>query len=689
MRKPLTLLALVLALGGCQKSAPDVEWQSHSGPDAQRYSTLADIDRGNVGRLGLAFAHDLETDRGQEATPIMVGGVLYVVSAYDVVEALDARDGHRLWRYDPDVRAATARGCCGPVSRGVAVADGKVYLGAIDGRLIALDARSGQVLWQTQTVDQADPLAVNYTITGAPRVVKDMVLIGNGGAEFGARGYVSAYDRSSGRLRWRFYTVPPKPGRVDHAASDPVMARAAQTWAGQWWRYGGGGTVWDAIEYDPKSDLIYIGTGNGSPWNHGMRSAGQGDNLFLSSIVALRADTGRYVWHYQEVPGDSWDYTATQNMVMARLTINGTPRDVLMQAPKNGYFYVLDRRTGQFLSGKPFMPMNWSRGIDPHSGRPDIDPQARYYQTGQARFQFPSSGGAHNWPPMAFSPQTGLVYIPAQDVGMVYAPANAEKQVVGAYTSGVAMAGGGHMDAAATRALYSGMKGYLIAWDPVAQRERWRVKQVAPFNGGVLATGGHLVFAGNTAGQLQAFDDTTGRVLWSFPAQTGVLAPPITYRLQGTQYVAVMAGWGGGWPLTGGVMALQAGKTIGPNRLLVFALDGKAKLPPLVAPSGPPPRAIIDVAPAINAQYARGDGLYGRFCLRCHGAGAVSAGAYPDLRQSPLVMSDAFPQIVLNGALAPRGMPSFAGQLTRADLDAIRIYLARRSYEDLAGAPQK
>ncbi|HZF44953.1 MAG TPA: PQQ-dependent dehydrogenase, methanol/ethanol family [Sphingomonadaceae bacterium] len=679
MRRYIALAAACL-LAAC--GSADADWPIHGRTaEAQRYSPLEEIDRENISRLGLAWFHDLETDRGQEATPIVMDGRIYLVSAYDVVQALDARDGTLLWSYDPQVREASARSCCGPVSRGVAVADGKVFLGALDGRLIALDAQTGKPVWQAQTIDQADPLAENYTITGAPRVVKDMVLIGNGGAEFGARGSVGAYDLASGKLRWRFYTVPGKPGVEDRAASDSAMKIARPTWDGEWWKYGGGGTVWDAIEYDPELDLVYIGTGNGSPWNHGMRSNGKGDNLFLSSIVALKADSGEYAWHFQETAADTWDYTATQNIVMADLEIDGKSRKVLMQAPKNGFFYVLDRKTGEFISGKPYVNVNWASALDPKTGRPIELPDARYYRTGKAHFQFPSSGGGHNWPPMAFSPRTGLVYIPAQDVGMPFAPNDAEKQVVGVYTSGVAMSGGGTMSEADRKALYAGMKGYLIAWDPVKQQARWKVDQAAPFNGGVLATAGGLVFAGNTARQMVAYDDETGKQLWSFDAQTGILAPPITYRLNGTQYVAVMAGWGGGWPLTGGVMALQAGKSIGPNRLLVFALDGKAKLPPFTPPQLPH-EPIVQAMPKDKATIAEGDQLFGRFCLRCHGSGAVSAGAYPDLRLSPLVMDDAFFTILLDGALAQNGMPSFKGKLTLTDAEAIRMYLAKRSYED-------
>ncbi len=675
---------LALGLSGCGDAGTlqNASWPLHGrDSSAQRFAPIDQINTSTVDRLGLVFAHDLGTDRGQEATPIMVDGVLYLASAHNVIEAVDATSGELLWQYDPQVRAESARGCCGPVSRGVAVEDGRVFVGAIDGRLIALDATTGQPVWEVQTIDQDDRLAVNYTITGAPRVVGDLVLIGNGGAEFGARGYVTAHDRATGERRWRFYTVPGEPGVPDNAASDSAMAIARETWAGEWWKYGGGGTAWDAIEYDPELGLVYIGVGNGSPWNHDMRSDGKGDNLFLSSIVAVDAATGEYHWHFQTTPADSWDYTATQNIILADLEIDGSMRKVLMQAPKNGFFYVLDRETGEFISGEPFVNVTWATGLDPKTGRPIEVPSARYYRTGEPSFQFPSSGGGHNWPPMAFSPETGLVYIPAQDVGMPFAEAE-EEQVIGAYTSGVAMDGGGAMTQEERDALYAGMKGYLIAWNPHTQREAWRVNEVAPFNGGVLATGGGLVFAGNTARELVAYDASTGDRLWSFDAQTAVSAPPITYVIDGVQYVAVLSGWGGGWPLTGGVMALQAGKAVGPNRLLVFALEGQETLPAFTPPTMPR-RAIVSARPTDEAAIARGNQLYARYCLRCHGTGVVSAGAYPDLRASGLVSGPAFHTVVIDGALAPNGMPGFADKLTPAQLEDIRTFIQARSFEDL------
>jgi len=663
------------------------EWPLHGNTEqATGYSPLDQISRATIRRLGLAWSLDLATDRGQEATPIMVGGVLYTISAYDVVRAVDARNGTLLWRFDPEVRAASARSCCGPVSRGVAVANGRVFLGALDGRLIALDARDGHMLWQTQTIDADNPLVENYSITGAPRVAKDLVIIGNGGAEFGARGYVGAYEAATGKLVWRFYTVPGKPGMRDNAASDGALAKIRHSWAGEWWKWGGGGTVWDAIVYDPELDLLYIGTGNGSPWNYGRRSNGKGDNLFLSSIVALRPETGEYVWHFQETPGESWDYTASQNIILADLDIGGRTRKVLMQAPKNGFFYVLDRATGAFISAAPYVPQNWAKSIDSASGRPTIDPAARFYATGQAHVQRPSSGGGHNWPPMAFSPKTKLVYIPAQDVAMPYAAAD-EPIVHGAYSSGVAISGGGAMSKAAWQALYADMHAWLIAWDPVKQRAAWKREMAAPFNGGILATGGGLIFQGNAERKLVAYDERNGKPLWSFDAHTGIVAPPITYRLDGVQYIAVMAGWGGGWPLTGGIMALKAGNAVGPNRLLVFRLDGKAALP-----ADPPrPNPPLDPPPieGSRASADAGDRLYGRYCLRCHGSGAVSAGAYPDLRKTGFLAGPGFQEIVLGGVLVNEGMPRFTGKLSAAEVENIRHYLIRRANEDRAADAEK
>lgn len=676
------------AAGGTSSPLASAEWPLHGlTTQAQRFSPLTSIGKNNIGQLGLAWWVDLDTNAGQEATPIMRDGVLYIASAYNVVRAVDARSGKTLWTFDPDTKEAAARSCCGPVSRGVAVEGGRVYMGALDGRLIALDAKTGKPVWQVQTLDLSSPMAVNYTITGAPRIVKGKVIIGNGGAEFGARGYVSAYDMTTGKLVWRFYTVPGKPGSRDGAASDEALAKiAAPTWFGQWWRWGGGGTVWDAIEYDPELDLLYIGVGNGSPTNHGIRSEGKGDNLFLSSIIALKPDTGHYVWHYQETPGEAWDYTATQPIILADLTIDGAKRKVLMQAPKNGFFYVLDRATGELLAADPIARTSWASRIDLQTGRPVENPDARYYRSDKTVVVMPSSGGAHNWQPMAFSPETGLVYIPVQDMGIPFRREADIARKAGVYNTGSQMVGGAAMNAADLKNAMTQMKGYLIAWDPVGRKVAWRREMAATFNGGILATAGGLVFQGNGERKLVAYDAKDGKPLWSFDAQTSIVAPPIAYAIDGVQYIAVMAGWGGAWPMLGGQFAEQPVNGVGTNRLLIFRLGGSARLPaPEAIPAMPldPP---ADTAPA--ALIAKGDGLYGQYCLRCHGIGAVSASMVPDLRHSAMIADgDSLDQILIGGVLAPLGMPSFKGVLTSADTAAIRAYLIHRANSDKSLAP--
>ena len=395
----------------------------------QRFSPLTKVSTDTVGGLGLAWTYEMRTNRGASGTPLVVDGVMYVTSAWSLVYALDAVTGQERWVYDPKVdRAVGAKACCDVVNRGVAVSDGKVFVGVIDGRLVALDAKNGSVVWETITVDQSQP----YTITGAPRSANGLVYIGNGGAEYGVRGYVSAYDANSGKLAWRFYTVPGDPSKgADGAASDPILSKAAATWNGQWWKLGGGGTVWDAIVYDDDFKQVIIGVGNGSPWNQQHRSPGGGDNWFLSSIVALDASTGAYKWHYQTTPGETWDYTATQPIILAEISIDGKMRKVAMQAPKNGFFYVVDRETGRLISAQPFLPMSptkstptgmpvsWAYAVDPATGRPVENPEARY--RGGAALVRPGPAGAHNWHPMSFSPQTGLVYLPAQDMAFPYA----------------------------------------------------------------------------------------------------------------------------------------------------------------------------------------------------------------------------------------------------------------------------
>lgn len=643
----------------------------------QRYSPLDQVTDENVAELGLAWYYDLDTDRGQEATPIVVDGVMYVSTAWSKVKALDAATGELIWEYDPAVAGEKAiHACCDVVNRGVAVWQGKVFVGALDGRLIALDAATGEPAWSVQTTDPDMP----YTITGAPRVAKGMVLIGNGGAEFGVRGYVAAYDADSGEEIWRFYTVP---GNPEEGFESDAMEAAADTWTGQWWNYGGGGTVWDSIVYDPELDYVYIGVGNGSPWNQAIRSPEGGDNLYLSSIVALEADTGEYVWHYQTTPGDTWDFTATQPLVLAELTIDGEARKVIMQAPKNGFFYVLDRTDGAFISAKPYSTVTWASGID-ETGRPIENPDARYAGKEGVVLVAPGPGGAHSWMPMAYNPDTGLVYFPVNDAGFPYADDPEYRPTALGFNTGNSFEAGSMPQIPAVKEQILGaIKSFLVAWDPVKQEAAWRVDYPGPSNGGVLTTAGNLVFEGSAGGDFIAYAADTGDKLWSSHAQTGIIAAPATYTVDGEQYVSVLAGWGGIWALPPGEIGLMSGRLGNKSRVLTFKLGGGASLPPAEAPAplsfNPPPATATDEA------VTRGKTLYHRNCVQCHGDAGISGGMLPDLRASAMIQSEeSWESIVLGGALNDRGMVSFAEELDEEDSEAIRAYIIARAHESIA-----
>jgi quinohemoprotein ethanol dehydrogenase len=628
----------------------------------QRFSPLARITADNVKELGLAWYADFDINRGQEATPLIIDGVMYVSTAWSKVRAFDAKTGRALWSYDPEVpRELGVRGCCDVVNRGVAAWKGKIYLGTFDGRLVALDAGTGKQVWSVATVDPSKP----YTITQAPRVIKGRVVIGNSGSEYGVRGYLSAYDAENGELAWRFYTVPGDPSKP---FENQAMAMAAKTWHGKWWNIGGGGAPWESISYDPDLNLIYFGVGNGSEWNQGYRSAGQGDNLFLSSIVALNADTGAYVWHYQATPGEEWDYDAVQQLVLADLSIDGRQRQVLMQANKNGFFYVLDRKTGQLISADAFTPVTWASGVDPKTGRPIEHPEIRYDKTGKSVQVLPGALGAHSWQSMAFNPKTGLVYIPAQEIGMAYTGLKDFERAPIGWNIGVATKN------------TPGVKGYLIAWDPVNRKAVWRANYLGPWNGGVLTTAGNLVVQGNAAGDFVAYRADTGQKLWSAFAQTPVMAPPVTYEVNGEQYIAVLAGWGGAYPLMQGAESAKSGNERNISRVLVFKPGGKATLPPVPpAPREmlPPLPDIADVATLVNGQ-----ALFGRFCSVCHGEAAVGGGVVPDLRKSPYLPVEAWYGIVLDGTLKSNGMAPFGAVLDRSKAAAIRAYVVHRANED-------
>ncbi len=546
-----------------QRPIAGTEWPSY-GHDLfeTHFSPLKQVDASNISRLGLAFATPIDAPQGNiQATPIVVNGTMYTSLAWGVIVGLDARTGATKWRFDPDIpRTGEGRPsmCCGAVNRGVAFYNGKVYASLINGRLVALDAATGKLVWSTQTTEPTSDM----TITSAVRIVKGKVIVGTAGAEFGVRGYFGAYDAETGKQAWRFYTVPgdPKKGYESDALKD-----AAKTWIGtDWSKIPGGGTVWDAMAYDAEADLLYIGTGNGSPWNRQFRSPGGGDNLYLSSILAVKPDTGKLQWYYQETPGESWDYTAVQSFVLADLKIGNQTRKVIMHAPKNGFFYVLDRITGKLISAEPYTEVNWAKAIDMKTGRPMENPGVRY-ENGTTVEIAPGSGGGHNWHPMAFSPLTGLVYIPGSVNSRMYHSTADYAPVKGKQLAGVDM-----NDFAAGQAppgaKISNKGTFVKAWDPVAQKERWKVTRA--FSAGLLATAGNLVFVPGGDGKLIALNAETGDHLWDAPLVAGI-ATPISYELDGKQYIAAVAGRGGN----------------GPTRLYAFVLDGKAEMP--AAPPAP------------------------------------------------------------------------------------------------------
>lgn len=661
------------------------EWLTYGGTyDEQRFSPLTAISPANIATLGVAWTYEFPTSHGVEATPIVADGTIFVTGAWSVVAALDAKTGKLLWQYDPQVpKEKLVKGCCDAVNRGVAVYEGKVFVGTYDGRLQALDAKTGKVLWSEMTVDQSKP----YTITGAPRVVKGKVLIGNGGAELGVRGYVSAYDAESGKLAWRFYTTPNPDKKPDGAASDAIFAsKANATWGDTGkWKEAGGGTVWDSIVYDSVNDSILIGVGNSSPWNDKVRDPdSNGDNLFVSSIVALDPETGSYKWHFQEVPRDKWDYTATQSIVLADLPIgpNGAKQRVIMHAPKNGFFYVLDAKTGKFLSGQPFVPLNWASGLD-ENGRPIFNPKARDVPP-EGMLVFPGPPGAHNWPPMSYNPQTGLVYIPTERNDQYYLPDDGAAAGKSNWNLGYNMAGGvpPALPKGALPQVQSGQGGGLLAWDPVKQEARWSIDLGSPGNGGTLSTTTGLVFQGTKMGLFRAYDAQNGKILWETNLKRGVTAPAITYMIDGEQYVAVATGWGSSWGLNHGLFWKEKVTRV-PGRLVVMKVGGKAVIPDNVA-------SAIDASPKApafgdKAMIATGLQAYAQNCMVCHGAMVQSSGILPDLRWSAVTADpDAWNSIVMKGALKGNGMVSFANNLTPEQAEAIRAYALDQAWMAVA-----
>jgi quinohemoprotein ethanol dehydrogenase len=643
--------------------------------DDHRFSPLNQINEQSIGKLGLAWSHELGTTRGLEATPLVEDGIIYTSGNWSVVYAIEAKTGKVRWTYDPKVARARAYFiCCDVVNRGVALYRGKVYVGTLDGRLIALDEHTGAPVWDVSTADSATK---PYAITGAPRIAKGMVIIGNAGSEYGVRGYITAFDAETGKMVWRFYTVPGDPSKGFESKD---MEIAAKTWSGEWWKVGGGGTAWEGIVYDPSLDLLYFGTGNPTAWYRALR--GGGESLYTASILAVHASTGELAWHFQTTPRDNWDFDSTQPLVQADLSIGGRTRKVIMQANKNGFFYVLDRATGEFLSGKAFVSgITWASGLDPKTGRPI---ESQLVGTNPV-IASPAPDGAHNWNPMAFSPVTGLVYLPAKtgtqalhvpDANWKYNP---EKNNLGA------------------EALYDGPfnaklaslpppTGELLAWDPVAQRAAWRARYPVAVGGGVLATGGNLVFQGRSDGVLAAFRATDGKQLWTFDAGTGIMAPPVTYQIDGVQYVTVLAGWGGPDGLFNDPSWGPAKPGYG--RVLTFILGGTASLKaPAFGHKAPPPSPSITAIASPQVVH-QGELLFADNCAGCHGMKAV-AGPLPDLRYASKETLEGIQDIVLGGRRATLGMPSFQKILNPEQVHAIQAYIVSRAREGANPAAQR
>jgi quinohemoprotein ethanol dehydrogenase len=636
----------------------------------QRYSPLDQINENTVAGLKADWALELPTDRTLLATPIVVDGVMYISGSYSVVRAVDAQSGKVLWTYDPKTLevAGDRQRIFWDSNRGVAFWKGKVFVATGDGRLNAIDAKTGKEVWSAVTIDPKLPMYIN----GAPRVFRDKVIIGNGGTEVGAnRGYVTAYDTETGKQAWRFYIVPGNPA---DGFEDETQAMAAKTWTGEWWKHGGGGNTWNGFTYDPEFNRIYIGTGNGSPWNRNIRSPGGGDNLFLCSIVALDADTGKYAWHYQTTPGETWDYNSNMDIVLADLNIDGKPVKALMHAPKNGFFYVIDRSTGKLISAEKFGKVDWAEYVDLKTGRP-VERKGARYEDGQ-ELVWPSPFGIHNWHAMSFNPNTGLVYIPVMELPGMFTDKGIDRSIWQSPNFSIDPG----VEFAREDIPVNAGTGALRAWDPVAQKLRWEVKLPGVWNPGTLTTGGNLVIQGRTDGKLVAYRATDGESLWQFDAGLGISAPPVTYTVNGKQHIALLVGWGGAGPAVGGSLQAQHGWAYRaqPRRLISFSLEGKADLPKLPPPSFAKPLKQEDFK--VDEMLAQqGNVLWAKHCVLCHGAGAVSGGYAPDLRASTIPLYDAALQdVVVKGSRQAAGMPRFH-EFSAGDLKALQHYIRREA----------
>ena len=654
------------------------------------YSPLDAINDKNVDHLGFAWDYALGTKRGLEATPVVVDGVMYAAGNWGRVYAVDAVSGRELWTYDPQVEGQWGRyACCDVVNRGLAVWKGRVYIASVDGYLHAIDARTGRRIWRVDTLPERKPDGFHYFITGAPLLAGDVIVIGNGGADFkGARGSVSAYALDSGAFRWRFFTVPrdPKLGPQDQ----PELEAAIRTWPLKYdWSMGGGGTAWDGLAYDPEPNLVYFGTANGSPYHAPQDPSGHADELYVASIIAVHADTGQMAWYYQEIPGEGWDYDTTNKLVLTVLTVAGRQRKVIMQASKDGYLYVLDRITGEFLSGKPFAHVNWTKGLDPKTHRPIISPAADWERA--PTLLFPAAVGAHGWQPMSFSPRTGLVYIPVIDAAMVYVDTSRRRAGLIEGNFDLAFFFPEDYDPKSLESLLGPLpslrslspggkppvsRGFIRAVDPLSGRIVWEQQTNSIWDGGILSTGGNLVVRGDAAGFLNVYAADSGKLLKRIDVGSSIMAAPMAYRVNGTQYISVMAGYGGG------VLFLPFPENSAPHkyendgRIITFRLDGGETPKPALAtdrPHDPPPPREGGAA-----TIAQGEVLYNRYCSRCHSFGR---GLLPDLRQLPRTTHSIFYEVVLRGVYQAKGMARWDDVLSTEDAHAIHAYLVDQAWQ--------
>jgi quinohemoprotein ethanol dehydrogenase len=641
----------------------------------ERFSPLTQINDANVGELAPDWYLDLPGERNLSSTPLVVDGVLYFIGSMNVVRAVDATSGEILWQYDPRVRDYADRMRAGmDHSRGIAYWGNKVYVATWDGRLNAVDAATGRELWSTQTIDPDLPMF----ITGAPKVFKGKVLVGNGGSEAGPnRGYVTAYDAETGEQVWRFWIVPGNPA---DGFENEAMRMAAETWTGEWWVHGGGGNAWHGFTYDAELDQLYIGTGNGSPWNQKVRSPDGGDNLFLCSIVALDPDTGEYLWHYQTVPGESWDYNSNMDIVLADLEIEGRERQVLLHAPKNGFFYVIDRTDGSLISAEKFVEVNWASHIDMETGRP-VEIEGARYEDGR-QMVTPGPIGGHNWHPMSFNPQTGLAYYPAIHSTWDFSDVGVDLETYRT-PQWVALATG--VEATATGpSREDQLFSTLQAWDPVRQELAWEVPLPGLYSPGTLTTAGNLVFQGRVDGVFAAYRADTGEELWSHDLGLGIQAAPITYSVDGKQYVALLVGWGGVMAGLGGEMQASYGWSYGVHtrRLVAFSIDGAETIPAQPDPLVPEP---IESDFEVDADLAAdGSVAYENRCFLCHGPETVAGGQAPDLRGSLVVTQlEEFASVVRDGVRAVNGMPRYQ-DITYDELVSLQHYIRDRAEAALA-----